>query len=166
MEEQLTIESVQVGGPKPVIRGGEEQVTSFMKTRTTSSLRLTSLGLEGDEQAVKEHHGGVYKAVCMYPYVHYAYWQEKTGSVMSFPAFGENVTVAGLDESTVSIGDVFQWGEAELQVVQPRQPCQRISFVHQIKDLTKQVIQTGFTGFYLKVLKEGIVSVHHPLRRI
>ncbi|KGX88176.1 MOSC domain-containing protein [Pontibacillus litoralis] len=166
MKEAYKIISMQIGEPKAVIRHGEEQWTSFLKTPTKQTVFLTSQGLVGDGQAVTKHHGGAEKAVCVYPFKHYAYWEKQVGKEMHIPAFGENVTVDTLDEETVFIGDVFQWGEAIVQVNQPRKPCARISFVHNVKDLMKQVVQSGFTGYYMRVLQEGHVSMHDTMKRI
>ncbi|MYL34890.1 MOSC domain-containing protein [Pontibacillus yanchengensis] len=166
MEDDFRIISMHVGRPENVVRNGEELYTSFLKTPTTDQIALSSQGLEGDGQAVTKFHGGVEKAVCVYPYQHYAYWEQHLDKKMEFPSFGENLTVDGLHEENVFIGDVFQWGNAKLQVVQPRKPCERIAFVHQVKNLTKKVVQTGYTGFYMSVLEEGEVSANDRFDRI
>lgn len=159
------LKSVNVGKPQVVKRNGEELYTSFIKTPTHERIAVTRFGLEGDEQADKKHHGGEQKAVCLYPYEHFAYWEEQTGKKMRASAFGENLTVNGVAEEDVCIGDIFKWGDAEIQVTHPRTPCQHISFVHEVKTFTKQVTQTGLTGFYAKVLHEGQASVHDSFER-
>ncbi|KGP74413.1 MOSC domain-containing protein [Pontibacillus yanchengensis] len=166
MEDDFRIISMHVGGPKNVVRNGEELYTSFLKTPTTDRIALSSQGLKGDGQAVTKFHGGVEKAICVYPYKHYAYWEQQLDKKMDFPSFGENLTIDGLHEENINIGDVFQWGDAKLQVVQPRKPCERIAFVHQVKHLTKQVVHTGYTGFYMSVVKEGEVSANDRFERI
>lgn len=166
MGEKYTIVSMHVGGPKQVVRNGEELYTSFLKAPTTKRIALTETGLVGDGQAVTEHHGGEEKAVCVYPYSHYHYWEKTLGKTMDYPSFGENITVKGLTEENVYLGDIFQWGDAIVQVNQPRKPCNRISFVHQEKTLTKQVTQTGFTGFYMRVIEPGEVSAGDVLERV
>lgn len=91
------------------------------------SVRLSLAGVRGfsgDEQADRKHHGGVEKAVCVYPVEHYEYWHEHLPELaLPHGAFGENLTTSGLLESGVSVGDVYELGEAIVQVSQPRQPC-------------------------------------------
>ncbi|QHE51027.1 MOSC domain-containing protein [Pontibacillus sp. HMF3514] len=159
------LKSVNVGKPQFVKRNGEELYTSFIKTPTTGRIAVTKFGLEGDEQADKKHHGGEQKAVCVYPFEHFAYWEEQTGMKMSASAFGENLTIDGVAEDKVYIGDIFKWGDAQLQITHPRTPCQHISFVHTVKTFTKQVTQTGLTGFYAKVIQEGSASLHDSFVR-
>jgi len=159
------LKSVNVGRPQNVVRNGEELYTSFIKTPVTDRIAVTKYGLEGDEQADKKHHGGEQKAVCVYPFEHFSYWEEQTGKPMHASAFGENLTIEGVAETEVYIGDIFSWGDAEIQVTHPRKPCQHISFVHDVKTFTKQVTQTGLTGFYAKVIREGEASVHDAFER-
>ncbi len=159
------LKAVNVGKPQIVKRNGEELYTSFIKTPTNERIAVTKFGLEGDEQADKKHHGGEQKAICVYPYEHFSYWEEQTGLNMHASAFGENLTIDGVAEDKVCIGDIFKWGDAEIQVTHPRTPCQHISFVHDIKTFTKQVTQSGLTGFYAKVIQEGDASVHDSFER-
>jgi MOSC domain-containing protein YiiM len=85
-------------------------------------------------------------------------WEEQTGSVFDPGIFGENLTVTGLTEDTVGIGDVFSIGEAVVQVSQPRQPCHKLS--KKLGDLSfaNHVIESGFTGFYFRILEAGLVG--------
>jgi MOSC domain-containing protein YiiM len=130
--------------------------TGFYKQRQSAESWLGYEGLRGDEQADRRVHGGVDKAVCVYPGEHYPDWR----AALRLPdlplgAFGENFTTLGLLESTVCIGDVFSLGEARVQVSQPRQPCWKLARRWRIKDLTLQVERTGRTGFYFRVLHHG-----------
>ncbi len=102
-------------------------------------LQLSLLNLDGDEQADLVHHGGRDKAVCVYCVEHYPYWESLTGTTLSFGAFGENVTVGGLTELEAYIGDTFQWGDAIVQISQPRQPCFKLAAKHGWPELPKQV---------------------------
>lgn len=119
---------------------------------------LRALGFDGDGQADRVNHGGTDKAVCVYPFDHYAHWEKALGRGMEPGAFSENLTVLGAVEAGVCIGDVFGVGEAVLQVSQPRTPCGKLAGKNGQRLLTRWVGQTGFTGFYMRVLSEGLVS--------
>ena len=115
--------------------------------------------LAGDGQADLFHHGGSHKAVCVYPASHYPYWQTVLPlSELPHGSFGENFTVSNLVEADVCIGDIWQIGDATVQVSQPRQPCWKLARRWNIKDLANQVQQTGRTGWYFRVKVEGDVS--------
>lgn len=133
--------------------------TGFYKQPVLDSLWLGYEGLKGDQQADRRYHGGSEKAVCVYAHEHYPYWLDKLGfSDLPPGAFGENFTTTGLVETDVCIGDTYRLGEALLQVSQPRQPCWKLARRWQVKDLTAQVERTGYTGFYFRVLKHGLVK--------
>lgn len=85
---------------------------------------------------------------------------------LSFGAFGENITLSGMTEEEVCIGDVYQLGEAIVQVSQPRQPCYKLAGKHGVQDLALRILQTGQTGYYFRVLLEGVVNKEEPLRLI
>ena len=157
-----TIISIQVGQPETTIRANSASqsserswTTGFGKKPLAGNIRLHKLNLEGDAQADLKHHGGPDKAVCVYPGSHYPFWRELLGIELSCGAFGENLTVAELTEASVCIGDVWQIGDARVQVSQPRQPCWKLSRWWNIEDLAVRVQQTGRTGWYLRVLEEG-----------
>ncbi|WP_209862628.1 MOSC domain-containing protein [Paenibacillus shirakamiensis] len=129
------------------------------KKATDQDIFLSYTGLEGDAQANLIHHGGPDKALCLYSEEHYSYWNDELGLDFAAAAFGENVTLQGLTEPEVHIGDVFKWGEAKIQVTQPRQPCFKLAIKHGVPEMVLKVQQTGYTGFYCRVLQEGRVSV-------
>jgi MOSC domain-containing protein YiiM len=115
--------------------------------------------LEGDGQADLVNHGGPEKAVNVYPIEHYHYWKQTLGLTnLSSGAFGENFTTNGITESDVCIGDVFEIGDALVQISQPRQPCWKLARRWRVRELAVRVQETGRTGWYFRVLKEGIVE--------
>ncbi len=123
--------------------------------------------LAGDGQADLRVHGGEDKAVYAYPSEHYPAWRAELGlPEMAFGAFGENLTVAGLLESEVCIGDVYQAGEARLQVSQPRGPCWKLARRWNSRGLEKRFSETGRTGFYLRVVQEGHIQPGAVLERL
>ena len=132
----------------------KEWLTSFYKEPVEDKVWLAYEGLEGDGSADRENHGGVDKALCVYSYEHYDYWS-KIIDDLTLGAFGENLTVSGLLEDDICLGDVYQIGDAIVQVSQPREPCWKLARRWKIKDLTKQVEDNGRTGFYFRVLKNG-----------
>lgn len=164
------IRSIQVGLPEQgqfhchEDRPAQPWLTGIFKRPVRGPIRLQQQHLDGDGQADLIHHGGVDKAVCVYPSEHWAHWSSVLQQQLIGGEFGENFTLEGLTETDVCIGDIFSVGSAIVQVSQPRQPCWKLARRWQIKDLAVQVEQTGFTGWYFRVLKEGVVESHIPLR--
>ncbi|MGC3974432.1 MAG: MOSC domain-containing protein [Nitrospira sp.] len=164
------IRSIQVGLPEQgqfhchEDRPAQPWLTGIFKRPVRGPIRLQQQHLDGDGQADLIHHGGVNKAVCVYPSEHWVHWSSVLQQQLIGGEFGENFTLEGLTETDVCIGDIFSVGSAIVQVSQPRQPCWKLARRWQIKDLAVQVEQTGFTGWYFRVLKEGVVESHIPLR--
>ena len=152
------MESLNTGLPKKEIFYGREIITGICKQPVTGPLRLGRLGFEHDGVGDLKHHGGEDKAVCVYSLEHYPYWEDVLGIKLPAAAFGENLTVSDLREDDICIGDVFELGTALLQVSQPRQPCRTLAARYGRDDLVKLVADSGRTGFYFRVLKEGIVQ--------
>jgi MOSC domain-containing protein YiiM len=121
------------------------------------------LGLAGDEQADRAHHGGLDKAVCAYPGEHYGWWSQRLDQGLEAGAFGENLTLRGLVESSVCIGDVLRIGRVELQVSQPRRPCFKLGLRHGSPRLALWLQESGLTGFYLRVLSPGWLNVRSEI---
>ncbi|WP_248924220.1 MOSC domain-containing protein [Paenibacillus hamazuiensis] len=164
--KHVEILSINIGKPRKVPFKDKEVSTGIFKFPASESLFLSRFNFEGDGQADLVHHGGKEKAVCVYPYEHYPYWEKELQRTLEYGAFGENLTIRGLLETDVCIGDVFQLGEAVVQVSQPRQPCYKLSVKYGAPDMPLKVQETGRTGFYFRVLKEGVVSGSGGLTRI
>jgi MOSC domain-containing protein YiiM len=147
-------------------RYGREEVRTGGAKRPVPNALLRSCGFDGDGQADLVNHGGVDKAVCVYPFDHYAHWERVFGHGLEPGAFSENLTVSGAVETGICIGDVFRVGEAVLQVSQPRTPCSKLAGKNGQRLLPKWVGQTGYTGFYMRVLSEGPVSAGDAFERI
>ncbi|MBP2000972.1 MOSC domain-containing protein YiiM [Paenibacillus shirakamiensis] len=156
---EYEVKSVHVGQPKQMENYEKKIWSAIDKKATDQDIFLSYTGLEGDAQANLIHHGGPDKALCLYSEEHYSYWNDELGLDFAAAAFGENVTLQGLTEPEVHIGDVFKWGEAKIQVTQPRQPCFKLAIKHGVPEMVLKVQQTGYTGFYCRVLQEGRVSV-------
>lgn len=160
----LRITSLQVGKPRTVGVAGAAEVmdrewtTAFYKTPCDGPRAVGEMGIDGDGQADLVNHGGVDKAVCVYPAEHYSFWAAGLGLDLPWGAFGENLSVEGLLEHEVRIGDVYECGELCLQVSQPRQPCWKLARRWRVKDLAAQVERTGRTGWYFRVLSPGTLA--------
>lgn len=159
--------SVNVGLPREVEWQGRTVRTSIWKTPVPGRVRLDRLNLEGNGQADLSVHGGPDKAAYAYPSEHYAYWRgEMPGMDLPTGVFGENLTIAGLLEDEVHIGDRFRVGTAEVMVTQPRMPCHKLGIRFGRADMVKRFLQSGRCGFYLAVISEGEVAAGDPIARL
>lgn len=159
---KIIIESLNIGLPKKEAFYGKEIVTGICKVPSSEPLHLKQFGFEGDGVGDVKHHGGLDKAVCVYSKDHYLYWEKVIGIKLPVAAFGENLSVANLREDDICIGDVVELGTAIVQVSQPRQPCKTLAARYGRRDLVKLVVNSGRTGFYFRVLREGIVEKDSP----
>lgn len=156
---QMRVVSVNVGLPREVTWKGRLVSTGIYKEPVAGRVALRRLNFDGDRQADLSVHGGPEKAVYAYPAEHYAYWRrELPERTLPWGMFGENLTVTGFDEDTVSIGDRFRIGTAELRVTQPRMPCYKLGIKFGDDHMVKRFLQSGRTGFYFAVLEEGEVA--------
>ncbi len=140
--------------------------SAIVKRPTTQALYLSTFTFEGDEQADPKHHGGIDRAVCHYPYEHYAYWQTRFPNNSDFqkaPAFGENLSTVGLTEENAFMGDIYQLGEAIIQISQPRSPCYKLNDHRREAKLSKIMQETTYCGWLYRVIKEGKVPQNSPL---
>lgn len=149
-----TVSAVMTGKIVQFDDGKKQYPTAYMKEVTDYRVWLSDTGLEGDFQADRKHHGGPDKALLLYSETSYAMWKETYGLELGYGSFGENLALSVWDETNVCIGDVFKIGEALVEVSQPRQPCWKISSVLDNKSMLKNVLDTGRTGWYCRVLKE------------
>ena len=141
--------------------------TGMFKKIRTEEVWLTETGLQADEVADTKNHGGVEKALFAYPVKHYDYWQETNPKAdMRAGGMGENLVMTEADEQTICIGDIFEFGDAIIQVSQPRQPCWKPARRYQVLDLALQIQQSGLTGWYFRVVKEGNVSGQAPMKLV
>jgi MOSC domain-containing protein YiiM len=155
------LQSIQVGMPREITQEKRPNVwtSGIFKTPVHGPVWLGKLNLVGDGQADLMVHGGENKAVLGYSADHYSHWQANLPEIeWQAGAFGENFTIAGLDETKVCLKDIWMVGGAIVQVTQPRQPCWKLAAKLERKDLPKRVIQTGYSGWYFRVVQEGYVE--------
>ena len=159
--------SVNVGLPREVTWLGKTVSTGIFKEPVSKRVMVRSLNLDGDKQADLTVHGGLDKAVYVYPFEHYDYWRgELTDTELPLGIFGENFTITGLTEEEVNIGDCFGIGNVTLMVTQPRLPCYKLGIRFGRPDIVKRFLASRRTGFYFRVLQEGEVGAGDTLELV
>lgn len=148
-------------GRSKVLKAGRPK-SAISKSPVQGSVNVNLSGLEGDQQADLRLHGGPDKAIHYYPAEHYSYWNEHLRSTLSgrqfaIGDFGENFSAFGLLEEAVCIGDVFRIGGCEVQITQGRTPCWKLNEHTRIPDMARSFVETGRTGWYLRVVSTGTV---------
>lgn len=148
--------SVNVGRPEAVVIDGERVLTAIQKQPVVGPVRVTLLNLDGDRQADLRVHGGPDKAVYAYPVEHYVFWAPALGNRdLPHGFFGENLTVTGMLETEVCIGDRYRIGTVLLEVSQPRTPCAKLAWRAGQQDFIQRFSAARRVGFYLRVVEEG-----------
>lgn len=152
----MRLVSVNVGQPVEIETPRGSVLTSIFKTPVSGRVSARGHQLEGDRQADLSVHGGPYKAIYVYPGEHYPYWvEELPDTEFAFGQFGENLTTEGFHEAEVHIGDRFRIGSVTVEVTQPRMPCFKLALRFGLPDMVKRFWQSGRSGIYLAVTKEG-----------
>ena len=162
---QLT--SINISTIKTIEHNGKQVTTGIFKQPVPGSVFAGKYNLEGDRQADLKNHGGRNKAVYGFSRDHYPYWI----SVLNNPdlkpgAFGENLTIAGLDENQVHIGDQFRLGECLLEVSQPRVPCFKLGIALNNREIPKLFTEQGETGVYFRVIMAGHIKAGDKLELV
>lgn len=155
---KLTLGPIMLGAAVP-FRG--EELSAIAKQPAIGPVEVCSMGLAGDEQGDKVHHGGAEMAVHHYPHDHYPIWREELDNhplLDAAGAFGENISTDGLTEENVWIGDRFRLGTSLVEVSQGRQPCWKIDHKFQRKGITARVLKTVRCGWYYRVLEPGLAA--------
>jgi MOSC domain-containing protein YiiM len=158
--------SVQVAQARKVAISGRSILTAIYKTAVAGPVAVGVLGLAGDEQADLSVHGGLEKAVYAYPQEHYTFWRaqrERAGVAgidnrLDPGAMGENLTLQGLLEVDVWVGDVLRFPHCALRVQQPREPCYKFNAAMGFNTAVQAMARSGFSGFYLSVDEPGTIE--------
>jgi MOSC domain-containing protein YiiM len=151
--------SVNVGLPREITAGGKTVRTSIWKYPVQGRVHASTLNLDGDQQSDLSVHGGVDKAVYVYPSEHYSYWRTQLPDLeLPWGAFGENFTSEGILEDQTKIGDRIRIGSTEFMVTQPRMPCFKLGLRFNRRDMVKRFLESKRSGFYLAVIREGEVQ--------
>jgi MOSC domain-containing protein YiiM len=163
----MKLVSVNVGLPREVSWNGKTVRTGIFKEPVDIRVMVRSLNLDGDGQSDLTVHGGLEKAVYVYPFEHYDYWRsELPGTELTLGNFGENLTTSGLREEELNIGDRFRIGDVHLMVTQPRLPCYKLGIRFGRSDMVKRFLASRRTGFYFSVLQEGEVGTGDTLELV
>ena len=161
--------SVNVGRPAPLDTGRRVVESAIRKAPVAGPVAVRDINLAGDEQADKQHHGGVDQSVYAYASEDAAFWGEVVGRELPPASFGENLTLAGVDVSGARIGERWRIGSAELRVTGPRVPCFKLEARIGVPGFQRAFLHAGRPGAYLAILQEGelqagdaVEIVHRP----
>ncbi|WP_240782180.1 MOSC domain-containing protein [Qipengyuania sediminis] len=163
MNEPVTVAALMTGRIAR-LPGGKR--SAIAKHPVAGPVAVTRLGLAGDRQANRRHHGGPEMVVHLYPRTHHRWWKREIGdhSLLADPgAFGSNLAIDGIDERDVCIGERFRLGSALLEVSQPRKPCATIEQRFERGGMVAAIISSGRCGWYMRVIAEGIAEAGDAL---
>ena len=152
------VASIHVGRIAPL--GPDGVPSGFVKHIVSNPVSVTPLGIVGDEQADLRVHGGPDKAVYAYGSAHYASWRREYAhhaKLLTAGGLGENLSIDGLTESDLCVGDVHGIGTTRLQVCQPRQPCFKFALRFGDSLMPKAMVRNGRSGWYYRVLDPGVI---------
>ncbi|MBE0472997.1 MOSC domain-containing protein [Rhodoferax sp.] len=158
--------SLQIASARRVSIHGRSVLTAIHKQPVCGPVAVMPLGLAGDEQADGSVHGGLDKAVYAYPSEHYPFWQQARADAgqadidtsLPWGSIGENLSLAGLLETEVWVGDVLQFAHCALRVTQPREPCYKFNAAMGFNTASRRMAQRGCCGFYLAVDEPGTLQ--------
>ncbi|MBH5317734.1 MOSC domain-containing protein [Paenibacillus sp. GSMTC-2017] len=159
VQTSASLASLLVGEPKMIQHGSKEVLSGIFKTAIVERVFISKTGIQGDGQGDMINHGGEDKAICAYFHSRYPYWEEQFDRPFVHGSFGENFTISGWTEDDLFVGDIITIGEVTLQISQPRQPCFKLGIRNDLPTLPLLSQQTGYTGFYFRVMQEGYISV-------
>lgn len=155
----MKIISTNIAEPTIIKWRGKNVTTGIFKKPTTQPIYLGKEDVKGDEVSDRKHHGGIFKACYLFSADHYDYWKNLYPNLdWTYGMLGENLTVSGLDETQIYIGDIYKIGEALVQITQPREPCYKFGVKFGTQKVLKQFIEHGFPGTYIRVLEEGFIE--------
>jgi len=156
----MKIISTNIGRPTQIIWNGRKTATGIYKYPVDHPLYLGLEHVEGDTVSDRRVHGGTYKACYLFSTDQYPHWREKYPHLeWDWGMFGENLSVEGLDETRLSIGNIYRLGTALVQISHPREPCYKLGIRFGDQRIIKEFIEHGHPGSYLRVLEKGKVSV-------
>ena len=157
--------SVNVSLPEEVAYKGKTVTTGIFKEPVRARVKVNTLNIEGDGQADLIGHGGEFRAVYVYSFDNYAYWERKLGRTdFKFGQFGENFTVEGMLDEDIHVGDRFRVGTALFEVTQPRVPCYKLAIKMGVEGFYSRILESGRLGFYFRVLEEGEIGAGDAIK--
>lgn len=161
----MKIISTNLGQRRKIEWKGKQLETGIYKYPTDQAIVLGTEDVQGDHVIERRFHGGVNKACYCYSADHYPYWKERYPNLTwNWGMFGENLTIEGLDESQIKLGDIYQLGKAKIQIAKPREPCYKLGVRFGTQKMLKEFLAAPYPGTYLRVLEEGAVTVGDELK--
>jgi len=156
----LKIASINISKPKTIFWRGKQITTGIYKNPVSDPIFLGKENVRGDEVSDRRVHGGIYKACYLFSKDDYPYWKNLFPKLeWNYGMFGENLTVSGLDETKILIGDIYRIGEVLVQVTQPREPCYKLGIKFGSQTVLKMFIAHKRPGVYVSILQEGFVKI-------
>jgi len=156
----MKVNSTNLGSLTTFTFEGEERTTGIFKTPVTTALHLGKQGVHGDVVANLKVHGGVDKACYLFATEQYDYWKTQYPDLnWNWGMFGENLTITGLDEAIMRIGNRYRLGTALIEISQPREPCYKLGYKFKDQTIIKKFIDHGHPGTYARVIEEGVVQI-------
>lgn len=163
----MQIISTNIAKPTTILWRGKKVTTGIYKTPTKQPVFLGKEAVKDDEVSDRRYHGGLYKACYLFSADNYDYWKKLYPNLeWNWGMFGENLTVSGLDETKICIGDIYKIGSSLIQITQPREPCFKFGIKFGAQKALKQFIEHNHSGTYVRVLEEGYVKTGDPLELI
>jgi MOSC domain-containing protein YiiM len=160
----MKVIATNIGNPTTIHRNGKEEQTGIFKYPTNEALFLGKTDVLKDTVIDRKNHAGIDKACYLFSADQYPYWKKMYPELeWDWGMFGENLTVIGLNEADIRIGDIFKIGSALVQVSQPREPCFKLGVRFGTQEILKQFIDHGFPGTYVRILEEGEVQRNDEL---
>ncbi len=164
---RMKITSTNIGSPTTFQWNGAEEQTGIFKYPVDEPLHLALSEVSKDTIIDRKHHGGINKACYLFSKEQYPYWHGQYPALQwDWGMFGENLTVEGMDEATMRIGDIYKIGTALVQVSQPREPCYKLGVRFSDQQILRQFIDHGYSGTYVRVLEEGTVKAGEEMRLV
>lgn len=163
----MHIVSTNIGNPVTFTWNGKEEETGIFKYPVEESIFLRKKDVGKDTIIDRVHHGGENKACYLFSTMHYPYWKNLYPKLeWDWGMFGENLTVEGLDEKQIRVGNIYRIGSALVQVSQPREPCYKLGVRFDNQKILKEFIEHGHPGTYVRILEEGKVRKGDPMELI
>ncbi|WP_103863987.1 MOSC domain-containing protein [Aquimarina sp. I32.4] len=160
----MKVVSTNIAELRTILWKGKEEKTGIYKQPVKEPIFLGKEDVEKDHVIDRRYHGGVDKACYLYAVDHYPYWKDKYPDLeWHYGMFGENITIEGFDENAINIGSIYTLGEATVQISRCRQPCYKLGIRFGSQKILKQMIDSKYSGVYVRVLDPGYVSVGDEL---
>jgi MOSC domain-containing protein YiiM len=155
----MKVVSTNIARPRQISWKGKMEYTGIYKEAVSEPIYLGKKEVRGDTIVHARVHGGIDKACYLFSTDQYNYWKEKYPDLdWGWGMFGENLSVSGLDESMLRIGDVLQIGHALAEVSEPREPCYKLGIKFGNQEIIREFVTHGYPGTYVRILEEGLVA--------